>query len=120
MSHLIENCRDQNGSRLIQQQFEKSSDQEKEQIFQEILPHAYSLMTDVFGNYVIQKILQLGTIDQKLRLFEVTQGNIYELCKHTYGCRVIQKSLEVNTLEIKMINELFRSLKAMDLFKTES
>ncbi len=95
MAHLIENCRDQNGSRLIQQQFEKSNEQEKEHIFSQIIPHAYSLMTDVFGNYVIQKVLELGPVDQKLRLFEAMQGHIQELAKHTYGCRVVQRTLEV-------------------------
>lgn len=117
MSHLVENCRDQNGSRLIQQQFEKSNEHEKEQIFAEILPHAYNLMTDVFGNYVIQKFLELGPIDQKLRLFETTKGHIYELSKHTYGCRVVQRTLEVlSSFEFKM-NMIKRSSEATDLFK---
>ena len=29
---------------------------EKASVFQEVLPHALALMTDVFGNYVIQKV----------------------------------------------------------------
>ena len=36
--------------------------------FKEIIPHAYSLMTDVFGNYVIQKFFEFGSSDQKSQL----------------------------------------------------
>lgn len=47
---------DQYGSRFIQQKLETASIEEKNVIFPEILPHARTLMTDVFGNYVIQKV----------------------------------------------------------------
>lgn len=47
---------DQHGSRFIQQKLENCSIQDKASVFKEILPHASSLMTDVFGNYVIQKV----------------------------------------------------------------
>ena len=47
---------DQHGSRFIQQKLEMASDEEKGMVFQEVLPHALTLMTDVFGNYVIQKV----------------------------------------------------------------
>lgn len=47
---------DQHGSRFIQQKLENCSIQDKASVFKEILPHASSLITDVFGNYVIQKV----------------------------------------------------------------
>jgi pumilio RNA-binding family len=47
---------DQYGSRFIQQKLETASVEEKNKIFPEIIPHARTLMTDVFGNYVIQKV----------------------------------------------------------------
>jgi hypothetical protein len=47
---------DQHGSRFIQQKLEIVSMAEKASVFQEVLPHALALMTDVFGNYVIQKV----------------------------------------------------------------
>ena len=42
-------------------------------IFQEILPQAYSLMTDVFGNYVIQKFFEFGSADHKSQLVQKVQ-----------------------------------------------
>lgn len=81
---------------MIQQHFEKASEEEREQMFQQILPHAYPLMTDVFGNYVIQKILELGTDEQKIAIYETMYGNIFELCQNMYGCRVVQRALEVS------------------------
>lgn len=47
---------DQHGSRFIQQKLETASAEEKAMVFQEVLPRALTLMTDVFGNYVIQKV----------------------------------------------------------------
>lgn len=47
---------DQHGSRFIQQKLESCSAEEKASVFEEVLPHAATLMTDVFGNYVIQKV----------------------------------------------------------------
>lgn len=47
---------DQHGSRFIQLKLESCSAEEKESVFEELLPHALKLMKDVFGNYVIQKV----------------------------------------------------------------
>lgn len=47
---------DQYGSRFIQQKLETATVEEKDMVFNEIMPQAFSLMTDVFGNYVIQKV----------------------------------------------------------------
>lgn len=53
------NSADQCGSRFIQQKLENASTEEKNMVFEEIIPQALSLMTDVFGNYVIQKVIAL-------------------------------------------------------------
>lgn len=47
---------DQHGSRFIQQKLETATPEDKNMVFQEVLPRALTLMTDVFGNYVIQKV----------------------------------------------------------------
>jgi len=47
---------DQYGSRFIQQKLETATTEEKNMVCDEIMLHAFSLMTDVFGNYVIQKV----------------------------------------------------------------
>ena len=119
MQKIVENCQDQNGSRLIQQHFESTTLEEREQIFEKILPEALRLIQDVFGNYVIQKILEKGTYEQKVTLFEVFEGKVYMLSIHTYGCRVIQKALEVDfrfflLLLLKFV--LRRSLRMMERF----
>ena len=52
---------DQYGSRFIQQKLETATTAEKDMVFNEIMPHALNLMTDVFGNYVVQKVLGIPT-----------------------------------------------------------
>ena len=60
MGHIVEFSGDQHGSRFIQQKLETAEDPEKQLVFEEILPSALQLMTDVFGNYVIQKFFEHG------------------------------------------------------------
>lgn len=62
---------DQHGSRFIQQKLEACTDEDKSDVFKEVLPHASRLMIDVFGNYVIQKVGSqiLSFICRRLILF---------------------------------------------------
>ncbi|KAG6485447.1 hypothetical protein ZIOFF_053985 [Zingiber officinale] len=99
---------DQHGSRFIQQKLENCSIQDKASVFKEILPHASSLMTDVFGNYVIQKFFEHGTPEQRNELAYKLVCNVLPLSLQMYGCRVIQKALEVIELDLKtqLVQEL--------------
>ena len=54
---------DQHGSRFIQQKLETANPEDKNMVFQEVLPRALTLMTDVFGNYVIQKVGGTGRVE---------------------------------------------------------
>ena len=101
-NHVVEFAQDQHGSRFIQQKLERATTQEKTLIFTEILPQAYSLMTDVFGNYVIQKFFEFGTPEQRQTLAQQLCGHVLQLALQMYGCRVIQKALEAVPLEVQV------------------
>ncbi|CAN6442742.1 unnamed protein product [Victoria cruziana] len=106
--HVVEFSADQYGSRFIQQKLETASIDEKNMVFQEIIPQALSLMTDVFGNYVIQKFFEHGTSAQRRELADKLTGHVLTLSLQMYGCRVIQKAIEVVDLDqqTKMVSEL--------------
>ncbi|KAF9954995.1 mRNA binding protein puf3 [Mortierella alpina] len=91
---VVEFSSDQHGSRFIQQKLETATDEEKEMVFEEIMPHALQLMTDVFGNYVIQKFFEHGQQDHKTVLAQQMEGHVLSLALQMYGCRVVQKGLE--------------------------
>nr|CCA24733.1 pumiliolike mating protein M90 putative [Albugo laibachii Nc14] len=93
--HLLDVARDQTGSRFIQLRLEFASSDERNAVFEEALPQALVLMTDVFGNYVIQKLFELGTTHQQQQLIASMKSSMVELALQVYGCRVIQKALEV-------------------------
>lgn len=57
---LFETCKDQLGSRKIQNFFEKAGEDEKEIMFKKVEPQLLFLIKDQFGNYVVQKILEKG------------------------------------------------------------
>ncbi|KAF5208305.1 Pumilio-like protein [Thalictrum thalictroides] len=106
--HVVEFSADQYGSRFIQQKLETATSEEKNIVFQEIMPQAFSLMTDVFGNYVIQKFFEHGTASQRRELANQLTGHVLTLSLQMYGCRVIQKAIEVVDLDqqIEMVAEL--------------
>ncbi|KAJ3328800.1 mRNA binding protein puf3 [Kappamyces sp. JEL0680] len=91
VGYIVEFSSDQHGSRFIQQKLEGASDDDRELVFQEILPQAINLTTDVFGNYVIQKFFEHGSASQKEKLAKNMQGQILSLSLQMYGCRVVQK-----------------------------
>lgn len=98
---IVEFSADQHGSRFIQQKLESCSIEEKASVFQEVLPHASTLMTDVFGNYVIQKFFEHGSPEERKELANQLVGRVLPLSLQMYGCRVIQKALEVIDLDQK-------------------
>lgn len=105
---IVEFSVDQHGSRFIQQKLENCSAEEKASVFQEVLPYAPKLMTDVFGNYVIQKFFEHGDPEQRKELAHQLSGQMLTLSLQMYGCRVIQKALEVIELDqkIELVHEL--------------
>ena len=107
---LTELCKDQQGSRKIQQFFETATKDEINQIFKCIYSDSLDLMVDLFGNYVIQKLLEYGTSQHIQLLFDTMKGNIVRLSLHMYGCRVVQKIFEVLPIqEIRSISNEIRS-----------
>lgn len=89
--HFVEFSGDQAGSRFIQTMLSNANSDEKQMIFEEILPNAMQLMQDVFGNYVIQKFFEHGDQTQKKVLGNRMEGSVITLSTSTYGCRVVQK-----------------------------
>jgi uncharacterized membrane-anchored protein YjiN (DUF445 family) len=94
VGHVVAFCQDQHGSRFIQQRLEVCTEPDKQKIFDEIMPSAHSLMTDVFGNYVLQKLFEYGTPEQCETLALLLTGQCVQLSMQMYGCRVVQKALE--------------------------
>ncbi|RZB62895.1 Pumilio-like 2 isoform A [Glycine soja] len=106
--HVVEFSADQYGSRFIQQKLETATTEEKNMVYQEIMPQALALMTDVFGNYVVQKFFEHGLASQRRELANKLFEHVLTLSLQMYGCRVIQKAIEVVDLDqkIKMVQEL--------------
>lgn len=105
---ICEFASDQHGSRFIQNKLETATPEERQKVFEEILPNAFSLMTDVFGNYVIQKLFEHGDPAQKAALIKKMENQALFLSNHMYGCRVMQTALEHARPEDrqKLISEL--------------
>jgi len=83
--HVVEFAGDQHGSRFIQQQLAAAPDAARQLVFDEILPSAFQLMTDVFGNYVIQKFFECGSPEQQAALAEKIHGHVLPLAMQMWA-----------------------------------
>ncbi|KAF7338257.1 PUM-HD domain-containing protein [Mycena venus] len=92
---VVEFSGDQHGSRFIQNELITASSEERQSVFDEIVPdNTLQLIQDVFGNYVIQKLFEHGTQAQKTVLANTMEGHVFYLSCNLYGCRVVQKAIE--------------------------
>lgn len=62
-------------------------------VFDEILPSAFPLMVDTFGNYVIQKLFSVGDEDQVAALASKMEHRVFDLAMQIFGCRVSMHNL---------------------------
>jgi hypothetical protein len=89
--HIVEFAGDQLGSRHIQQKLETATSEDKQLVFDELMPNVLQLSTDVFANYVVQKFFEQGNQVQKTLLANALEGHVLRLSLQMYGCRVVQK-----------------------------
>lgn len=93
---LAEFCRDQYGSRFVQDSLQTATKEEVAIVFDEILESGIvETSKDVFGNYVVQRLLEHGSDEQILAIFNQLIDVVFALSTHIYACRVIQKLLDV-------------------------
>ncbi|PSC74804.1 hypothetical protein C2E20_2398 [Micractinium conductrix] len=106
--HLYPFCRDQHGSRLVQQQLEGADPALVSELFGEVRHKLLPLMVDVFGNYVVQRFLERGGPEVHAAVAEAMRGKVLPLALQMYGCRVVQKALEVFPMEerVSIVGEL--------------
>ncbi|KAL6121153.1 Pum2 [Nucleospora cyclopteri] len=87
-------CKDQEGSRFIQNKLDQWSREEVTTFFAEIVENSLELSTNLFGNYVIQKIIAFLGPNECYTLIAQFFTHIYSLSTHVYGCRVVQKLID--------------------------
>ncbi|KAJ7219321.1 armadillo-type protein [Mycena pura] len=93
--YIVEFSGDQYGSRFIQNELITATSEERQSVFDEVVPdNTLQLIQDVFGNYVIQKLFEHGTQAQKTVLANTMDGHLVYLSSNVYGCRVVQKAIE--------------------------
>ncbi|KAG1715699.1 hypothetical protein ID866_1462 [Astraeus odoratus] len=89
--YVVEFSGDQHGSRFIQQKLEAATSEEKQIVFDEIVPHnALQLIQDVFGNYAIEFILP----EQQGAFVKEIDPHVLKCVKDANGNHVIQKLIE--------------------------
>lgn len=86
-------------SNVIEKCIRGANDQEREEIFDEIIgvpgnfnhQRILSMVEDQFANYVIQRIIEFGTVEQQTAIYEVVYDNYDRLYSLTYARHVITR-----------------------------
>lgn len=95
-AEVLRVCKDQNGSRVIQQKMDHAPREEVEALFDDLSDQQkQELVVDTFGNYVVQKFLDLASVEAQDKVLVVLRGNMVAHSCDQYGCRVVQKALQV-------------------------
>jgi len=104
MPRLVDAAQEQDGSRFLQMRLADGyPDEDRDRIYEAVLPAAGKLAGDVFGNFVIQKLLERGTDVQRRSLAAQLKMDVVNLSNHIFGCRVIQKTLQVLPPEAQLV-----------------
>lgn len=84
IGYIVEFSGDQHGSRFIQQKLETATSEEKQIVFDEIVPDsALQLIQDVFGNYVSCSACSFGTGLIQIRSFK-NSSSMEHRCRKQY------------------------------------
>lgn len=103
-THYLSMAQDRTGSRLLQQKVPECSDQEREAIFNSLLPHLNELVYDQSANYVIQKLCEYANPEHQKVFLDFFLSELQRVVDHPNGCRVLQKFIECTTKQnISMI-----------------
>ncbi|KAJ7840898.1 armadillo-type protein [Mycena leptocephala] len=90
-SYVVAFSGDQHGSHFIQTELPNASSEERQTVFDEIVPkNASGLIQDV-----IQKLFEHGTQPQKSMPANTMEGHVFYLSCNLYGRRVVQKAIEL-------------------------
>jgi Pumilio-family RNA binding repeat len=87
-------CKDQYGSRNIQNMLESGNEYLRNKIFDYLLLDLPELVYDKFGNYVIQKYIDIGSPQNQQTIYDFVKRELLFISLHSYGCRVVQKIVE--------------------------
>lgn len=111
LPYLAQWCRDQYGSRNLQNTLETADDQLRGRIFEAIACRMGELVYDKFGNYVVQKLIEVGSSREKQAIYELVRKDMLFISLHSYGCRVVQKVVEWAGREKPMQLEIMAQLQ---------
>lgn len=110
MPRIVEAAQESEGSRYLQMRLSEggADDEEKEKIFEAILPATAKLSSDLYGSNVMQKLFERASEEQAKSLALKLKGEIFNLSTHRYGCRVVQKMVEVlpEEQQVELTSEL--------------
>lgn len=107
----VQICKDQDGSRYIQNQLTMWNFIEISIFYRYIYCYIRELSTNLFGNYVIQKLLPLLNENQLSEIEIELRGYVSDLSFNMFGCRVIQLFLSIHNNIITILNEIQQNIE---------
>ena len=92
--NIVKVATHRHGCCVLQRCIDHASEQQKLQIINEIVKHAFALVQDPFGNYVVQYILDLGLAEVPKKLAVHLKGHFVELSTQKFSSNVVEKIMQ--------------------------
>ncbi|KAJ4836228.1 hypothetical protein Tsubulata_023849 [Turnera subulata] len=92
--NVVAFAKHQNGCKILQKMI---GDENKDQIFMEVINNVGELMLDPFGNYVVQRLAEVCTDEQRTQILLMLTQNEFQLvslCLNQHGTRAVKKLME--------------------------
>lgn len=94
MDEILTFARDRDGSQFLQVRLPQASEEDRQTVFETVLPEVAVLSFNVFGSVVVQKLFELGTHAQNKALIEELRTQLLKCANDAYGCRVLQAAIQ--------------------------
>jgi len=105
--HCVAIATHRHGCCVFQRCIDYASEEQKNQLVNEVVSKALTLVQDPFGNYVVQYVLE-QVPRSKRQIVSVIATNVVELSKQKFSSNVVEKCLQVSEadLQARMVQQL--------------
>ena len=113
--NLIEILKTKPGFCVFTEMTSNFSNEDKNNIYENILKNIDKLINDEFGNFIIQKLLEMHNKNYNLKIFNYIKDKIVYLSSQKYSSKVIESCMADSIIKNKVIRKIIEGNNIKDL-----
>ena len=113
--NLIEILKTKPGFCVFTEMTSNFSNEDKNNIYENILKNIDKLINDEFGNFIIQKLLEMHNKNYNFKIFNYIKDKIVYLSSQKYSSKVIESCMADSIIKNKVIKKIIEGNNIKDL-----